>query len=118
MRCPSCESNLQVSRYQCEACGLHLSGPFLSSRLSRLGVSHLQLAERFILAGGNLRTLAEEQAVSYPTLRKRLDELISALQALLHEDKALIENMLDKTERGELTAQQAARHIRELNGDA
>ena len=118
MRCPSCESALQVTAYQCDGCGLQLSGQFLSSRLSRLSVSHLQLAESFILAGGNLRTLAEEQGVSYPTLRKRLDELMADLQSLLNEDNAFIEDMLDKTERGALSAQQAARHIRELNGDA
>ena len=35
----------------------------------------------FVLAGGNLKQIAEQTGVSYPTVRSRLDKVIDALRA-------------------------------------
>jgi hypothetical protein len=56
--------------------------------------------------------------VSYPTLRKRIDNLIAALRALREEDDAQIAEFLGAVEAGEMTAETASRLIRELHGQS
>ena len=41
---------------------------------------HQRFIEIFILAGGNLKQMAEQAGVSYPTVRSRLDKVIEALR--------------------------------------
>lgn len=48
--------------------------------LRDLDEDDLQFIKRFILASGSLKDLATAYAVSYPTLRARLDRLISKVQ--------------------------------------
>ncbi len=40
-----------------------------------------QFLKRFLLSGGSLKALAQEYAISYPTVRIRLDRLIDKVQA-------------------------------------
>ncbi len=40
-----------------------------------------QFLKRFLLAGGSLKALAQEYAISYPTVRIRLDRLIDKVRA-------------------------------------
>lgn len=87
-------------------------------RLARLTTEQQHLAEHFILSGGNFKALAERLDISYPTLRKRVDTLVEALKALAENDNRSITALLDQVENGALPAEQAARLIREMNGDA
>ena len=43
----------------------------------------LEFVLRMVLASGSLKELAKHFGVSYPTIRARLDRLISRLQALV-----------------------------------
>jgi hypothetical protein len=43
-------------------------------------VEHQRFIELFVLAGGSLKEIAEQTGVSYPTVRSRLDKVMSALQ--------------------------------------
>lgn len=40
-----------------------------------------QFLKRFLLSGGSLKALAQEYAISYPTVRLRLDRLIDKVRA-------------------------------------
>ena len=42
----------------------------------------LQLIRRFVLASGSLKQLAEDYAVSYPTIRARIDAVIERMRLL------------------------------------
>jgi hypothetical protein len=48
----------------------------------------LSFLKRFVLASGTLKELARQYAVSYPTLRLRLDRLIQKVELLDHHDEA------------------------------
>ena len=61
--------------------------------LKGLAGEDLQFIKRFILASGSLKTLATEYAVSYPTLRIRLDRLIEKVKVC---DDASIEDQFQK----------------------
>ena len=116
--CVNCHEPLQAARLTCNACGLSFEGTFYMPRLARLEPAQQQLAEQIVLAAGNLKDVAGAIEVSYPTLRKRLDTLIVALRTLREEDDAQIAQLLDAVEAGDMTAESAARLIRELHGQS
>jgi hypothetical protein len=49
--------------------------------IAALDEDDLQFLKRFLLASGSLKDLAEIYAVSYPTVRSRLDRLIAKAKA-------------------------------------
>jgi hypothetical protein len=76
----------------------------------------LEFVLRIVLASGSLKELAEQYGVSYPTIRARLDRLISRLRALVEGRKLdpMAELLADFIERQELTPV-AARKILKLH---
>ena len=116
--CVNCHGPLQAARLSCPACGLSFEGTFYMPRLARLDPDQQQLAEQLILAAGNLKDVAAALDVSYPTLRKRLDTLIVALRDLRAADETQISEFLRAVEAGTMTAETAARLIRELHGQS
>lgn len=114
--CSSCGHQIEIERVRCPACGLRYEGCFGLPRLARLSPQHQRLAEMLVLSAGNLKEMASELDVSYPTLRKRLDALIEALRDLRAGDEDRIQELLGAVEAGTMPAEEAARMIRELNG--
>ena len=116
--CVNCHNALVAERLHCSACGLSYEGRFGLPRLARLGPAEQNLAERVLLAAGNLKEVARTIEVSYPTLRKRLDALILRLRELREADAVRIRNLLDEVEAGTRSAEEAARLIEEMSGVA
>ncbi len=116
--CAICQANLEVARLTCPSCRVSMEGRFQLPRLARLSADEQRLAERVLLAGGNLKAVAEELGISYPTLRKRLDVLRRTLGELQQSDTDATDALLKAVENDEITAQEAARLIEELNGGA
>jgi hypothetical protein len=116
LTCPSCTGHLKVRQVECPACELRFSGDFELPRLLRLSGRSLALAEGLILAGGNLKALAESLGVSYPTVRKRVDDLITELEALRAGDQNRINEILRGMETGKISSARGTRMIKELNG--
>ena len=117
-RCWKCEKPLTVTELQCSGCKVTMSGTFATSRLARLNGAQQKLIEQVILAGGNLKHVAREVDLSYPTFRKRLEAVIEDLANLKREDEACARQLFDEVEAGSRSPEEAARHIREMNGDA
>lgn len=113
MRCAECHSSLIPTRLECGACGLTFEGRFGTPRLARLLAEDQRLAESFLLAGGNLKTLAEQLDLSYPTVRKRIDALIRRLDELRAKDEKQNQAWLQAVESGDMRPETAARLIRE-----
>ena len=116
--CLTCLHPVEIEQVHCPACNLRYSGRFALPRLARLAPEHQHMAEMLVLSAGNLKEMASVLDLSYPTLRKRLDALIGALQALRAEDDERIKELLDGVEAGTMKAEEAARLIKELNGGA
>ena len=114
--CVSCHHPVEIERLRCAACGIAYEGRFAQPRLARLEPAKLRLVEQIVLAAGNLKEVAGELGMSYPTLRKRVDGVIESLRALRAEDEIKAQNLLGQIERGSLAAEEAARLIREMNG--
>jgi hypothetical protein len=115
--CPSCSSRLKVSRMICPDCGLVLEGDFTTSRLGLLPPAQQKFVEIFLAARGNIREVERVLGISYPTVRKRLDEVLAALgtSALdASEVQRQREAVLTRIEAGELSAREGARLLREM----
>ena len=83
--CPYCHRAMQVTRMSCPSCGIAVDAAFPAPRLARLPVEHQRFIEMFVLASGNLKAIAEQAGVSYPTVRSRLDKIIDALRQVILE---------------------------------
>lgn len=116
-RCPGCGGALRVSQVSCPDCGLAISGDFSGSRLGLLSAEQQRFAEVFLAARGNIRVTEEVLGVSYPTVRKRLDELVAVLGGEAIEAASRTtrrDEVLSQIERGDLPAKEGIRILREL----
>jgi hypothetical protein len=116
-KCLICENELTMTSCRCDACHTDYSGSFILPRLARLGREEQHLAEALILHGGNLKEMAEDINISYPTLKKRLKELSNSLAQKKQQDEMRIEEILKEIELGKIGAEEGIKLIREINGE-
>lgn len=86
--CPYCGGRMRVTEMACGHCDVAVRAAFPMTRLSRVPVEHQRFIEMFILCGGNLKELAQQVGVSYPTIRSRLDRVIEVLRAEIAKSRA------------------------------
>src|SRR3954470_18353519 len=110
--CPYCGGSMVVSRMSCGHCSISVDATFPMSRLSTLPVEHQKFIEMFVLAGGNLKEIAEQVGVSYPTIRSRLDKVIEVLRGEIAKTRRVQGNVLDAVEPGKTNAEAAAKLIK------
>ncbi len=77
--CPVCGDELRVTRLGCETCGTELSGRFAAHTFSSLDAQDQKMLTTFLVSRGNMRELARDLGVSYPTARQRYAELLVRL---------------------------------------
>ena len=111
--CPVCKSDLTVTRLACNSCGTELSGKFQLSKFNYLSKEHLYFIEVFIKNRGNIKQIEKELGISYPTVKKNLDEVIISLGYVVKDqDKTNNADIIKKLEKGEITAIEAAKLLK------
>jgi hypothetical protein len=121
-QCPACQAELVITRLQCPACGTEIVGSYRLSRLASLREPHASLLELFLRVRGNVKEMERELGLSYPTVRARLEEALSAAGLDRMPPKPVDEaevaarraEILDTLERGEITAAEAIARLRDL----
>jgi hypothetical protein len=83
-QCPFCSAAItSVKQYTCASCGVTFDGQFAlpetAHPLTRLNGAQLDFVLAFVRCEGKLNRLEAELGVSYPTVRHRLNEVITAL---------------------------------------
>ncbi len=116
-KCLICENTLTIDSLSCGSCQTTYKSKFSFPRLARLTLNEQRLAESLILHGGNLKEMAVSLDVSYPTLKKRLNELSTSLEEKKAEDEKKIEEILFDIESGKIGAEEGIKLIREINGE-
>lgn len=115
--CPVCGHSLHVSKLSCTHCSTTMEGQFAPCKFCQLPNEQLEFIEVFIKCRGNIKDVEKELKISYPTVRGRLDGVIQALGYKvdapdLQEDGDRRKEILATLERGEISAQEAARQIK------
>ena len=64
-----------------------MEGSFPISKLGLLTSDQQQFVEAFLVARGNIKEVEKELGISYPTVRKKLDEVIDALGYAPHAER-------------------------------
>ena len=115
---------MTVSELSCSGCSTTVRSSFEACRFCGLSREQLDFLELFLSRRGNLSSVDEEMGISYPTVLKRLDAVLSTLglsfdnatpaptpPPIMDAGRSRILEMLD---RGELTAEEATRRLQEL----
>ena len=84
-KCPSCQAGLEISVLQCPQCGLELKNRFELSPFDRLSKENFDFLMAFLRNRGNMKNLQAELQSSYPAAKKKLDELLAALDIRSNE---------------------------------
>jgi hypothetical protein len=78
-RCPICNTPLRVTELSCPSCRTRIVSDLSTCRFCNLSPDLLRFLQAFLKARGNIKEVERELGISYPTVRKRLDELLSDL---------------------------------------
>ena len=111
-QCPQCQGVLKVKKKQCIKCGLQLETDFDENPLLLLTREEQDFILEFILTGGNFKSLAEKLDLTYPTLRLRLDKIITKLDSTSKVLSA--EKILDAIDKGELKPEEGIQQLKQI----
>jgi hypothetical protein len=113
-KCLKCGSNMYISELKCEECGTSIMGNFGIHKVMELPDDVFEFMLVFIKNRGNIRDIEKELGISYPTVRSRLDTLLALLGFEPKRKKEEIGEILNKLEKGEITAEEAEKKIKEI----
>ncbi len=90
--CPVDGDELIVTELKCPKCGTVIKGEFALSPFDKLSEPEAKFIKVFLKDGGNIKEIEKELNISYPTVKKYLDQVLSSLGLASSFDS------LDKTE--------------------
>ena len=77
--CPVCSEKLTVTELSCKECGTTIHGDFKLSKFDYLSDELQTFALVFLKNAGNIKAVENELNISYPTVKKYLDNVIEGL---------------------------------------
>lgn len=77
--CPVCKHDLKVTKLSCDHCDTVIEGSFTLSKFNYLETEKLYFIEVFVKNRGNIKAIEKELNISYPTVKKMLDDVIVGL---------------------------------------
>lgn len=111
--CPVCNYGMTITRLSCGSCHTTIEGNFMFSKFNYLDEEKLYFIEIFMKNRGNIKLIEKELNLSYPTVKKMLDETVSALgYNVTPEEDANVSDVLDLVKSGDLTVAEALLKIK------
>lgn len=112
--CPVCSSKLKVTELGCRKCGTSIRGDFELCKFCYLTKEQKYFAEVFIKNRGNIKEIEKELGISYPTVRRNLDNVIKALghNPGFTEETVNKKEVLEKLSKGEITSEEALKLLK------
>lgn len=77
--CPSCGGRLKIAALSCASCGMELRNEFQLSPFEQLKEEQMGFLICFLKHRGNMRAVQSELEISYPTAKKKLDDVLIAM---------------------------------------
>jgi len=116
VKCPACGGKVTVVEISCPDCKTTVKGAFQLPLFAALSAEDEGFLKTFLSARGNIKEMERRLAVSYPTVKARLEALIGKLglgETQIEAGSRRLE-ILQRLERGEISAPQAAALLKEL----
>ncbi len=113
--CPVCSNSLHITKLHCSCCHTTIENEFKLSKIASLSSEQLQFVETFLICRGNIKEVEKELGISYPTVRGKLNDIITALG---YDTETVKKNQRDEKkivsmlENGEITAEEAIRLLK------
>ncbi|SRR5690554_4342177 len=112
--CPVCNHSLKVTKLHCENCNTTIEGSFQPCKFCQLPSEYKHFIEVFIKNRGNIKEIEKELGVSYPTVRSRLENVITALGYSPKPVSTINKKeVLEKLSKGDITAEEAVKLLKE-----
>lgn len=112
--CPVCKEKLYVKTLRCSHCDIEVSGEFEMTPFDYLSPEQLSFALLFIKEQGNIKSIEKALGISYPTVKKNLEELCKAL-SLKYESKEMTrDDVKVALKNGEISFEEAERILGDL----
>ena len=117
--CPVCGGEYEITALTCKTCKSELNGRFEGCEFCTLSEADKTFLRAFIKCRGNIKEVEKELGISYPTVRNKLEGLISRMgfepgktdeTVIKMERKKIIQQL----ENGEISAAEAAEALKEL----
>lgn len=108
--CPVCQNSLLATRLSCNVCHTEITGEFELSRFSYLNKEELNFIETFIRVYGNIKEMEKELDISYPTVKKMLEQVVSKMGFEARDTKDTnpnTEDILNKIKNKEISVNDA-----------
>ncbi|MFO7959209.1 MAG: DUF2089 domain-containing protein [Candidatus Brocadiia bacterium] len=104
--CPQCGRRMEIVRYACPHCDVTVEGHFELPPLARLSLQEQAFVTAFVRVHGNIKRMEELFDISYPTVKKRLNDIGAKLdEPFRGPDEP--GTVLARLERGEITVEEA-----------
>jgi hypothetical protein len=113
--CPVCSKTLKITKLHCTSCHTTIENEFELSKLASLSQEQLNFVETFLTCRGNIKEVEKELGISYPTVRGKLNDIITLLG---HGNKTTTSEVDDKKvvtmlENGEITPEEALKLLKD-----
>ena len=93
--CPACQGKLYIATLACPDCGMELRNTFDSSPFDMLDNEKSTFLLSFLRNRGNLKNVQSELQISYPTAKRKLDDILIALNLYEEDSKDFERGELD-----------------------
>lgn len=93
--CPACGTKLRITSLRCTGCGMELRNDFELSPFDLLNPEQMDFLITFLKQRGNMSSVQSELGISYPTAKKKLEDLLAALNFVEDDPQSLqrVENV-------------------------
>lgn len=119
-KCPVCSHNLSITRLHCHNCEIEITGDFTLSKLHSLNREQLDFVLTFLKNQGSIKAIEKDLNISYPTVKKMLNEVLLALgfdgveEANDNRLSLQRSEILDKLARKEISFEEANKLLKDL----
>lgn len=115
--CPVCGDDLYITKLHCHRCGIEISGDFVLPKINKLSKEQLTFVLLFLKNQGNIRSLEKEMNISYPTVKKLLNEVLTTLGFAVNDDDGPggpRQDILNRLALGEISFEEANNMLKGL----
>lgn len=124
-QCPVCSHELSVTKLSCPNCKTSIEGHFEPCLFCSLPKDEMYFLKIFIKCRGNIKDVEKEMGISYPTVKSKLNNLITSLGFHVSEPDTVAdreerekerEQILTDLSEGRISAKEASEKISRLKG--